>query len=109
MSVSPESAPDLLALLDWRCRIADLYAGVRADPDHAGAWHAWCDVRDDLFARHPQSPLDPLQRARFSGLAYFDYDPSAAPHGRRHTVTTILPRAWPSPRYRNASAVSLSS
>ena len=70
-------APDLLALLDWRRRISDLYAGVRADPERAGAWRAWRDGRDELFAQHPQSPLDPSQRAGFSGLVYFDYDPAA--------------------------------
>ena len=77
MSVSSDPGQDLLSLLDWRRRIADLYARVRSDPDHAGAWRAWCDVRDELFARHPQSPLDPSRRAGFSGLAYFDYDPAA--------------------------------
>ncbi len=32
--------------------------------------------RDDLFRRHPQSPLSDEARARFEGLAYFDHDPS---------------------------------
>ena len=77
MSVSPDPAADRLSLLDWRRRIADLYARVRSDPDHEAAWRAWRDVRDELFARHPQSPLDPSLRAGFSGLSYFDYDPAA--------------------------------
>ena len=77
MSVHPDPTADLLSLLDWRRRIADLYARVRADPDHEGAWRAWRDVRDELFSRHPQSPLDPSLRAGFSGLSYFDYDPAA--------------------------------
>jgi len=76
VTVSPDAA-DLLSLLDWRRRIADLYARVRSDPDHQGAWRAWRSVRDELFAQHLQSPLDPARRAGFSGLAYFDYDPSA--------------------------------
>ena len=62
MSVSSDPGQDLLSLLDWRRRIADLYARVRANPDHEGAWRAWRDVRDELFARHPQSPLDPSGR-----------------------------------------------
>ena len=77
MSVRPDPTADLLSLLDWRRRIADLYARVRSDPDHEAAWRAWRDVRDELFARHPQSPLDPSLRAGFSGLSYFDYDPAA--------------------------------
>ena len=77
MSVSSDAAADLLSLLDWRCRIADLYARVRSDSDHAAAWRAWCELRDELFAHHPQSPLDRSQRAAFTGLAYFDYDPAA--------------------------------
>jgi uncharacterized protein (DUF1684 family) len=31
--------------------------------------------RDDLFRRHPQSPLAVEARARFKGLSYFDPDP----------------------------------
>jgi uncharacterized protein (DUF1684 family) len=75
--MSPDPAPELLALLDWRRRISDLYARIRSDPDQPGAWRAWRDLRDELFAKHPQSPLERSQRAGFSGLAYFDYDPAA--------------------------------
>ena len=73
----PGGASDLVDLLDWRRQIFELYARVRADPDHAAAWQAWRDARDELFARHPQSPLDPTQRESFAGLSYFDYDPAA--------------------------------
>ena len=30
--------------------------------------------RDKLFREHPQSALDSVQKGRFSGLEYFDYD-----------------------------------
>ena len=67
---------DQLDLLDWKRRIFDLYAAVRADDDPQRAWRFWRDTRDELFATHPQSPLTPEQRASFSGVPYFDYDPA---------------------------------
>ena len=70
-------ARDVLALSDWRRRVADVYREVRAASDPAGAWRIWRAGRDDLFARHPQSPLPERERATFDGLAYFDYEPSA--------------------------------
>ena len=70
-------ARDLLALSDWRRRVADLYREVREAPDPAGAWRRWRDARDELFAQHPQSPLPDDERASFEGLDYFDYDPAA--------------------------------
>jgi uncharacterized protein (DUF1684 family) len=66
-----------LALADWRRRVFELYRDVRAARDPAGAWRRWRAGRDELFAHHPQSPLPASERARFSGLAYFGYDPSA--------------------------------
>ena len=48
---------DGLALLDWKRTIFALYAEVRATADAAAAWQRWRDVRDRLFASHPQSPL----------------------------------------------------
>jgi len=32
-------------------------------------------LRDAFFRSHPESPLDPEERAKFSGLRYFPYDP----------------------------------
>ena len=64
-----------LSLLDYRRRVADLYAEVRA-ADPVDGWRLWRDGRDDLFRTHPQSPIPPDRRADFGGLAYFDYDPS---------------------------------
>ena len=66
-----------LELLDWKRRIAELYARVRAAADPVDAWRDWRETRDELFARHPQSPLDAEARAAFRGLTYFDYDPAA--------------------------------
>ena len=40
-------------LWDWRRRIADLYAQIRAENDPEAAWHLWRTTRDHLFATHP--------------------------------------------------------
>ena len=63
-----------LKLLDWKRRVFELYAAVRAQPDGANAWRIWREQRDDLFAHHPQSPIPENERADFTGLEYFDYD-----------------------------------
>jgi uncharacterized protein (DUF1684 family) len=64
-----------LDLLDWKRRIFDLYAEVRTTAEPQAAWQRWREVRDELFSSHPQSPLPPAARPRFTGLPYFDYDP----------------------------------
>ena len=64
-----------IALWDWRRRVAQLYAEVRAERDPKVAWWRWRETRDRLFREHPQSPLEPAQRASFRGLRYGDYDP----------------------------------
>jgi len=65
-----------LELLDWKRRVFELYAEVRAAPEPEPAWQRWRAVRDELFRTHPQSPLPPEARAAFSGLDYFAYDPA---------------------------------
>ena len=63
-----------LQLTDWRRRMHELYAAVRAEADPEAAHGIWRRGRDQLFAGHPQSPLpagDPLR----SGLPYWPYDP----------------------------------
>jgi uncharacterized protein (DUF1684 family) len=67
---------DELDLLDWKRRVFDLYADIRAGDDPKHAWRLWRDTRDELFRSHPQTPLPPGERAAFSGLSYFDYDPA---------------------------------
>ncbi len=68
---------DRLVLLDWRRRVAELYAEVRAADDPAAGWRRWRAARDELFAEHPASPLPPAARAAFAGLPVYDYDPAA--------------------------------
>jgi len=65
-----------LTLLDWRRRVSALYAAARAATDPETGWRTWRDGRDELFATHPDSPLDEAARERFSGLPYAAYDPA---------------------------------
>ena len=71
------SLPDRLTLADWRRRVAELYAEVRAmaasDPGIALAH--WRAAREWLFREHPQSPVPAGARAAFRA-AHFDHDPS---------------------------------
>ena len=65
-----------LELLDWKRRIFELYAEVRAAPDPGEAWEHWRSVRDELYRTHPQSPLTREAREGFSEVPYFPYDPA---------------------------------
>jgi len=67
---------DPLVLLDWRRRIAELYADVRRSTDLPAAWAHWRAARDELFAGHPASPVPVAERAGFTGLGMFEYDPA---------------------------------
>jgi uncharacterized protein (DUF1684 family) len=71
------SVPGILALADWRRRIAELYGSCRADPDPEDAWRSWCRARRDLFRTHPQSPIPAGERASYEGPFVHDYDPRA--------------------------------
>jgi uncharacterized protein (DUF1684 family) len=65
-----------LTLLEWRRRVTAAYADTRASrgTDDAAAWSRWRAVRDELFARHPDSPVE--EPAGFNGLHYAAYDAS---------------------------------
>jgi len=92
------SASDALELLDWRRRVSALYADIRGADDPRAAWDRWREVRRELIARHPQSPIrDPDDRAGFPGPEYFDYDPGA------RVVATVEP-AEPERRVIEGSA-----
>lgn len=64
-----------LPLLDWRRRVAGLWVAARSSADPETGWRTWRDGRDELFAAHPDSPLDEAARASFRGLPYAAYDP----------------------------------
>ncbi|MGY2127162.1 DUF1684 domain-containing protein [Blastococcus sp. SYSU DS0617] len=84
-----------LSLLDWRRRTAALYAAARSATDPEVGWRTWRDGRDELFATHPDSPLDDTARGGFRGLPFSAYDPAlrfepvleAAPPGRLEIPT----------------------
>ncbi len=74
-----------LDLLDYRRRVAEMYARVRgsgsglpsAPPaDLAERCRAFRQARDHLFQSHPQSALSPEQKVHFRGLDYYPYDPA---------------------------------
>jgi uncharacterized protein (DUF1684 family) len=65
-----------LTLLAWRRRVAALYAAARTATDPESGWRTWRDGRDELFATHPDSPLDPAARQAFRGLPFAAYDPA---------------------------------
>jgi uncharacterized protein len=65
-----------LTLLDWRRRVAALYAAARATRDPEQGWRTWRDGRDELFAGHPDSPLGEESRRSFTGLPFAPYDPA---------------------------------
>ena len=64
-----------LDVLDWRRRVAALYDVVRrCEPEEGHA--RWRQGRDELFATHPASPLQAVDRAGFRTLPIADYDPA---------------------------------
>lgn len=69
---------EYLELTDWRRRVAALFETWRADSavDPVAATNAFRAAKDRLFAEHPQSPLLPEDRAGFTGLDYWPYDPA---------------------------------
>lgn len=88
-----------LTLLDWRRRVAALYADARrdavADPD--GALARFRSGRDRLFREHPDSPLPAERRAGFAGIPYWPRDPAL----RFEAVVEPLP-----PEPRSATSVT---
>lgn len=70
------SSRESLQLFDWRRRVTDLYAEIRAAADPGAAWDQWRQVRHELLTAHPQSPIAEVARGSFPGAEYFDYDPA---------------------------------
>jgi len=84
--VTAAGRPPAPSLLDWRRRVADLYAQVRrlgsgpalSTRTSTGtlreAHDLWRTGRDDLLRTHPDSPLPPSARAGFAGVQVDAYD-----------------------------------
>jgi len=85
-----------LELADWRRRVNAMYARVRAEPGPERGHALWRSERDDLFINHPQSPLEPGDPLRRTGVQYWPYDPALrfelpllpAPGTAQHVVET---------------------
>ncbi|MFS2150796.1 DUF1684 domain-containing protein [Rhizobium sp. Rhizsp42] len=82
-------------LWDWRQKIANLYYDIRHLEDPEAAWRMWCDTRSRLFRSHPQSPIEPGEKAKYQGPTIFPYDPSlrltvelTAPPEERFSIAT---------------------
>ncbi len=69
-----------LDLYDWRRRVAHIYRererALLGGEDAEAALDRFRARKDDLFAHHPQSPLDEAHRTAFAGLNYFPYNPA---------------------------------
>lgn len=65
-------------LLDWRRRVADMYADVRAGAGDRPQQtiDTFRAAKDEIFVSHPDSPLPAGGRGDFEGLAYWPYDPA---------------------------------
>ena len=50
---------DELDLLDWKRRVSELYAGIRAASDPEAGWRHWCETRRQLFREHPSRRCPP--------------------------------------------------
>src|SRR4051812_2020453 len=76
VTAAATAAPDRLSLADWRRRVGDIYADVRAvsakDPE--AAWRGWSSARELLFRDHSQSPVPIAARASFEAH-YWAYNP----------------------------------
>jgi uncharacterized protein (DUF1684 family) len=69
-----DAVEDLVKLLDWRRRVAELYAEIRSIADPRAAWHRWTEVRRHLFTEHPESPVPAAERPGYTGPHVYDYD-----------------------------------
>ena len=73
---STYDGPAAYALADWRRRINDIYAEVRAIDEPVVGWRHWRDERSRLYAAHPMSPVPDSARQGFQHIDMFDYDPT---------------------------------
>src|SRR5258707_13197471 len=64
-------------LLDYRRSVSDIYSSVRnSQVDNSTRWQRFREARDQLLCTHVQSALSLEQKATFSGLHYYPYDPA---------------------------------
>jgi uncharacterized protein (DUF1684 family) len=83
-------------LLDWRRRVAELFAELRRRPADAATLAWFRGEKDALFKDHPQSPIPADERASFQGLPYWPFDPAA------RVVATFTPEETEAPPHAPA-------
>lgn len=66
--------PESYGLADWRRRISDLYAQIRATSAPQAGWDLWRAERSKLYRTHPMSPVPESRRAGFNRIDVFDYN-----------------------------------
>jgi len=109
----------MLALADWRRRMAALYDEVRrlAESDPAAAHDHWRRVREQLYREHPQSPVPPRHRPGFAARHY-PYDPTlrfeptlagdeAGSRSQRSLPTSSDPDDGSGPRFRRIGWIAV--
>ena len=85
-----------LELLDWRRRVAELFAELRQRPADAATLTWFRNQKDSLFKEHPQSPIPEADRKDFPGLNYWPFDPTQRVRAHFAAIETEPPQAPPS-------------
>jgi uncharacterized protein len=75
MAHASVTSPAELQLVDWRRRVAALYAAVRAESSPRDGHALWRAGREELMREHAQSPLVAGDVLRRTGIPYWPYDP----------------------------------
>ncbi len=75
MSEPARDPTEIVALSDWRRRVADLYAAIRREPEDRAVdgWERWRAERLSLYREHAQSPVPAASRAGFTAR-HWPYD-----------------------------------
>jgi len=115
MTTPTNSSPTWFDLYDYRRRVTALYQKRElreATGDNPAAiWDNWREERDLLFKEHPQSALSAEERATFTSLRYFPYNPAlrieATLTPQPAQGTEELPSSGPHPvQYPRAGTIS---
>ncbi len=85
-----------LELLDWRRRVAELFAELRQRPADAATLTWFRNQKDSLFKEHPQSPIPAADRKDFPGLNYWPFDPTQRVLAHFIAIETEPPQTPPS-------------
>lgn len=86
-------------LYDYRQRTFLLYRKrntlLQQDTNPSAVIKEFRAEKDELFLHHPQSALDEIQKSKFKGLSYFDYNPKFVIEAE---INEVPPRAVTVPK-----------